>query len=146
MIRRYEQKDKEALLGIMQLNIPDAFAEEEARDLELYLENELEDYFVLEIDGKVAGGGGINYFPEDKSARISWDLLHPGFQRRGYGKQLTVHRINYLKNNPEILQIIVRTSQQAFRFYEKLGFNLNNIQKDFWAKGYDLYEMSIQLS
>ncbi|KAA3621054.1 MAG: GNAT family N-acetyltransferase, partial [Bacteroidetes bacterium] len=77
MIRRYEPKDKEQLMQIMQLNIPDAFAESEAKDFEHYLEQELEDYFVIEIDRKLVGGGGVNYFPEERSARISWDMLHP---------------------------------------------------------------------
>ncbi len=145
MIRRYEPKDKNQLLLIMQLNIPDAFAEEELKDFELYLQEELEDYFVLEIDGQLAGGGGINYFTEEKTARISWDMLHPEYHRKGLGKQLTLHRINHIKNNPEISEIIVRTSQLAFRFYEKAGFKLFRTKKDFWAKGYDLYEMKLQV-
>ncbi|KAA3634022.1 MAG: GNAT family N-acetyltransferase, partial [Bacteroidetes bacterium] len=133
------------LMQIMQLNIPDAFAESEAKDFEHYLEQELEDYFVIEIDRKLAGGGGVNYFPEERSARISWDMLHPEYHKKGFGKQLTIHRINHIKNNPSISEIIVRTSQQAFQFYEKLGFILFRTKQDFWAKGYDLYEMRLQL-
>ena len=40
-----------------------------------------------------------------------------------------------------VLRITVRTSQLAFGFYEKRGFELKGIEKDYWAEGFDLYRM-----
>ncbi|MHA7057839.1 hypothetical protein ACWGOQ_0011500 [Aquimarina sp. M1] len=34
---------------------------------------------------------------------------------------------------------VVRTSQFASKFYEKMGFALVKIEKDFWVDGFDLY-------
>ena len=41
----------------------------------------------------------------------------------------------------EIDAIIVRTSQLVFKFYEKHGFEVIEIVKDYWAKDFDLYYM-----
>ena len=40
-----------------------------------------------------------------------------------------------------VRRITVRTSQLAFGFYEKRGFELKGIEKDYWAEGFDLYRM-----
>ena len=41
--------------------------------------------------------------------------------------------------------IIVRTSQLAYQFYGKVGFELEKVEKDFWAAGFDLYLMRLEL-
>ncbi len=41
----------------------------------------------------------------------------------------------------EIDRITVRTSQVAYQFYQKQGFILKSIKKDYWAKGFDMYAM-----
>ncbi|NAA11186.1 GNAT family N-acetyltransferase, partial [Escherichia coli] len=40
-----------------------------------------------------------------------------------------------------IQKITVRTSQLAYKFYEKQGFTLKEIQRDYWAKDFDMYSM-----
>jgi N-acetylglutamate synthase-like GNAT family acetyltransferase len=144
MIRRYIPQDKESLMKLLSLHIPQYFAPSEAGDFEEYLENHLEDYFVLEEANQIVGAGGINYFLETKSARISWDLVHPDFQGKGLGKELTLYRINHLKQNKDIEEVIVRTSQLVYHFYEKCGFVLQKTEKDFWAEGFDLYQMKLE--
>ena len=52
--------DKEAVMNLIKLNTPDFFAEEETNDLSNYLDKEIELYYVLLVDGKVVGCGGIN--------------------------------------------------------------------------------------
>ena len=144
IIRAYTANDKNAMLGILQANTPQYFSPEEEMDLINYFENEIEYYFVAEIASKVIGGGGVN-FNEDKTiAKISWDILHPNYQDKGIGTQLINYRINMLKNFQNIKKITVRTSQFANKFYEKRGFKLISITKDFWAKGYDLFYMEVQ--
>ncbi len=146
MIRPYHPADKKELLKILRLNIPQYFAASEERDFIEYLEKEADNYFVVEENGKVIGSGGFNYWEGGKIARISWDFIHPDFQGKGIGKQLTLFRINEIKNNPTVKSIVVRTSQLAFQFYGKLGFELEKIEKDFWAEGFDLYLMKMPLS
>jgi ribosomal protein S18 acetylase RimI-like enzyme len=132
--------DQVSLLEIIQLNIPTYFAQEEKDELKYYLENEMEDYFVVEKGNKVVAGGGINYPLNQKFATISWDLIHPDFQGIRIGSELIKFRINHIQNKG-FNKIRVRTSQQAFGFYEKHNFVLQEVIPDYWAKGYDLYDM-----
>lgn len=142
-IRKYGPADKLAILNLISLNIPTFFDTSEKKFLENYLDKEIEDYFVVEKENQIVGSGGINYFPEDRKARIAWDMIHPDFQGKGIGTELLKHRINYIKNQKAINTIIVRTSQLAFKFYEKNNFKLVKIKKNYWADGFDLYLMEI---
>lgn len=145
MIRAYKTTDNKHLIDLIRLNTPKYFAPSEEKEFIEYLDRLLEDYFVVEENGIVIGCGGINYFAEDNVARISWDMIHPDFHGKGIGKKLTLHRINKIKENPNINLIVVRTSQLAYQFYGKMGFELKKIEKDFWAEGLDMYLMEMEL-
>lgn len=140
-IRHYTPKDKLKVINLLQLNTPEFFDESEQKDLEHYLEHEVEDYFVIEDDNSIIGAGGINYFLKENKARIAWDFIHPEQQGKGIGRLLTTHRLNHLNSFTEVHTIIVRTSQHVYKFYEKLNFKIIDIKPDFWAPGFDLYEM-----
>jgi len=145
VIRSYCKKDKSTLIELLRQNTPDYFDPSEERDFIKYLDHEVEDYFVYEEHSKIIGAGGINYFLEDKTARISWDIVNIESQGGGIGKKLTQYRINHLKRNPKIEMISVRTSQHAYKFYEKMGFELVKIKNDYWAQNFDLYLMELKL-
>ena len=115
IIRPYNNSDKEALLRILKLNTPKYFSPEEEADLVYYLDNEI--------------------------GKISWDLISPDFQGKSLGSALLNYRIEKLKEFKDVQQIIVRTSQLVYKFYEKLGFTLFEIVEDYWAKGFHLYNM-----
>lgn len=143
-IRKYTAIDREQVLRILRLNTPVFFAPSEEQDFVEYLERHAQHYFVVEEAGSIVGAGGVNFgFDDGKKARIAWDFLHPEFQGRGIGRRLTLHRIEYIRKDTSVRVIEVRTSQLAYQFYEKLGFKLEKIEKDFWAKGFDLYQMTL---
>lgn len=147
-IRAYKSSDKEHLIKLIRLNIPAYFEVSEEEDFINYLERELEDYFVVEDENtnQIIGCGGINYISTKTSvsARISWDMIHPNFQGKGIGNQLLCHRIEHIRNK-NIVSVSVRTSQLAYKFYQKIGFTLEKVEKDFWAEGFDLYFMKLEL-
>ena len=41
--------------------------------------------------------------------------------------------------------IVVRTTQLVSQFYKKMGFEIEMIEKDFWAKNFDLYQMKMNV-
>lgn len=144
-IRPYKSDDKQELLELLRLNIPDYFAPEELTDLEEYLENEIERYYVVEDENQILGAGGINTTESIDTVRISWDFFHPESQGKGFGSALLRYRIEEIKKMNAVKIIEVRTSQLAFKFYQKSGFELIEITKDYWAKGFDLYQMRLSI-
>lgn len=146
MIRTYIPEDKAELIELIRLNTPQYFDTSEEDDLNNYLENERETYFVVEQDNKIVGCGGINYENNGTIGIISWDIIDPEHQGKGIGRSLLLHRINVLKNDKQVNSIRVRTSQHTDKFYAKCGFSLEFITKDYWAKDYDLYQMKIDLT
>ena len=139
IIRAYVPADKPAL-KILERNVPKYFAKRELKDFENYLENEIEQYFVVELNAKLIGAGGINFDKNKTIGKISWDFIHPEYQGRGIGKKLLRHRLERLEPMG-VKRISVRTSQMAYTFYEKNGFVLREVTKDYWANGFDLYKM-----
>ena len=146
MIKTYQNTDQEKLVQLLRLNTPQFFDPSEEKDFIKYLNTDSDNYFVFKNDNELIGCGGINYFKEDALARISWDMVHPHHHGKGVGKQLVQFRINEIKKKEGINKIVVRTSQFTFKFYKKMGFELEKIEKDFWAKGFDLYQMIILLN
>lgn len=148
IIEFYNPTDKKELVQLLQLNIPTYFDTSEEEEFKDYLETKKEDYFVIKdkSTNQIIGCGGINYFFEEPIplARISWDVIHPNFQGRGIGKKLLLYRINHIKDKG-IKLIVVRTSQLAYKFYQKAGFELEKVEKNFWAEGFDLYQMKMNV-
>jgi len=135
------ETDSSAVLKLFELNTPEFFHSSEKADLESYLKKEIEDYFVIEENGELIGSGGVNYFLEKNRAYISWDIIHPSAQGKGVGSFLVQHRLAILKELSAVSVAIVRTSQLVYKFYEKQGFELKEVKKDYWSPGYDLYFM-----
>ncbi|MFD2968635.1 GNAT family N-acetyltransferase [Sphingobacterium bambusae] len=140
-IRPYQVNDKKSLLALLGLLVPTYFAEEEIADLDRYLDQEIELYFVAELHGKIVAAAGINFEKEAGTGKLSWDFVHPEEQGKGIGKKMLQHRLDILKSMVDIHMISVRTSQLAFQFYEKNGFEIVDIRKDYWAPGFDMYKM-----
>jgi ribosomal-protein-alanine N-acetyltransferase len=141
MIRPFQPLDTQKVLGLFDQNCPQYFDASEKEGLLHYLQSEREDYFVLEENGVLLGCGGINYEYDKQTAIISWDIVDGNHHGKGLGKQLLQFRINHINSNTAIRSILVRTSQHTHKFYEKLGFKLEEVIKDYWAKGFDLYQM-----
>lgn len=142
-IRSYSPSDKGSIIDLLRLNTPNYFSIEEEADLNDYLDNQIDMYYVVEDNGLLIGSGGINITEDRKTARISWDIVHPDYQGKGIGQLLTHYRIRKIKEMNGIENISVRTSQFAFKFYEKFGFKLLEVVKNYWAKGIDMYRMEL---
>lgn len=132
---------KEQVLTLLRLNTPQYFDPSEEADLSHYLDHELELYYVVQAGTEIVGCGGINFANDETTGKISWDILHPDFQGKSIGTKLLEYRIQQLESMAHIREIRVRTSQHAYRFYEKNGFRLRQVTEDYWAPGIDLYDM-----
>lgn len=144
-IRAYTPADKENVMALLRLNTPAYFSPDEEKDLDEYLEHRIDYYYVVEANGAIVGCGGIN-LPEEKLAVLSWDLFHPQSHGKGFGSLLTRFRIERIKEMKDISMIRVRTTQLVYPFYQKFGFGLKEVVKDYWAEGFDLYRMEMRAS
>ncbi|MFN8348582.1 MAG: GNAT family N-acetyltransferase [Spirosomataceae bacterium] len=144
-IRKYESADRNKVIELLRLNTPTYFAPDEEKDLHYYLDNHLENYFVLETDGQLVGCGGFNTSDRPETIRISWDIIHPEYHGKGLGKELTTFRIQQIKTIKGVNTIVVRTSQLVYPFYEKQGFQLREVVQNYWAEGFDLYRMECDI-
>ncbi len=143
-IREYNPNDQKNLIQLFRLNTPEYFAIDEEIDFIHYLDNEIDFYYVIELDDKIVGCGGIN-FKDETTGVISWGIIHPEFQRKSLGSLLLKHRVRELQKFENIETIKVRTSQLVHQFYAKNGFVLVNIIDNYWAEGFHLYEMNYEI-
>lgn len=147
MIRAYTKRDETAVLIAFRSNIPKYFDALEEKELSQYLEDYPNDYYVLEKDGLVIGAGGIYYEKEYKdAANLAWGFIHADWHKKGYGRALVQYRMDILHNNEKIKRVGVKTSQHTYVFYEKNGFKLIDIKKDYWAPGIDFYLMEKEIA
>lgn len=144
-ILTFEEKDTPQLVDLIKLHVPESFAETEIQDFEDYLNFEIEQYFVIQVNEMAVACGGINFKGTTDQAWLSWDIVHPDFQSKGLGSILLNHRIEVIKRMPQIHTLWVRTSQKAIQFYEKNGFKTIKHVPDFWAEGFDLVEMKMEM-
>lgn len=140
-IRAHQPADKPRLLTLLRLNTPTYFSPAEEADLIDYLAHHADNYFVLEVGGEILGCGGFNLSEDGKTAKISWDIFHPDCHGKGLGTALTKFRIQKIKEIDGLKTISVRTSQLAYKFYEKFGLELREVVKDYWDVGFDLYRL-----
>lgn len=141
LLRPYQPNDFQQAINLFLLNTPQFFCPPEQQDLEEYLKEEIEYYFVMEEEGIILASGGCNIMGD--IGCLSWYIVHPGHHGRGLGKQLAEHNLQLLKNHKDVTKIKVRTSQLVYQFYEKLGFVLMNTQDNYWGEGMHLYEMEL---
>lgn len=93
------------------------------------------------MDTTIVGGTGYYVNENDKSGRITWIFFDSNYSGQGLGKQSVEHCLKILSTDKRVEKFIVTTSQFAYKFFEKFGYSITRIEKDFWGKGLDLYEM-----
>jgi len=143
MIRPFNQADKDTLIEIFKLNTPQYFDTKEVYDFIEYLNNYSDTYLTFEHEGKIVGGTGYYVKETDKSGRITWIFFHPNYSGLGLGRQAVEYCLKTLKQIQKVEKLIVTTSQLAYKFFEKFGYRITKIEKDFWGLGLDLYEMEM---
>lgn len=139
MLRPYQPSDKAALEQIMLLNTPQYFFTGELEELKKYLDAKGDTYFVVELEGRVVGGGGYQFPEGDPSVgKISWYLIHPEYHRQGLGTLIVNHCLFLLQQAGPPERIEVWTSQLASDFYERFGFTTIRSEDNFWGPGHHL--------
>lgn len=143
IIRPYLPADHKDVIKVFKMNTPEYFDPEELTDLEKYLESHWDSYFVMEDAGRIVGCGGYHFEADGTTGRLSWDFFDPEYKGKGLGRQMINHCLEELRKNPQLKKTAVWTSQLAYPFYAKFGFETQEIKEDFWGPGLDLYRMEM---
>ena len=144
-IRKHKKSDREAIIQLLRLNTPKYFSPDEEKDLVNYLDKDADNYFVAEENNLILGCAGFNISDDGKTGGLAWAIVSPEAQGKGIGSALTYHRIKELSKSESIQIISLQTSQLTFKFYEKFNFEVQEIVKDYWGKGLDLYTMKVDI-
>lgn len=141
--RKYEAQDLERLRTMFFSNIPPYFDESEWPLFEKFLANDLGKNWFYEVavhEDRIVGAGGIGLKP-DGTVNMAWGLLDRAEHKKGFGRELLEHRLDWAERVFPGIPISVTTSQHTYGFFERLGFIVTEFKEDFWATGLHLYRM-----
>lgn len=111
-----------------------------------FLDNGVEDQFVLEIDEQIIGVTGYREVPAtDSTFWLSWTYLDEDFQRQGLGRAMLLELLEKLRGiNGRKLFVKVsdyddpedgKIYERALNVYQALGFKEQVISHDFYDEG-----------
>jgi ribosomal-protein-alanine N-acetyltransferase len=100
--------------------------------------------YVLFEDQLPVASGGFYVGALDHKARMAWGMVHRAHHRRGLGREFLNFRIRRIRQMFPYSLIALDTTQFSFGFYEKQGFVVTGITKDFYAPGMDRYDMEFR--
>ena len=154
-IRRMSVDDLEEVLRIIRLHDSDDYraAKQVFNELDFDALGD-DDYVVCEAldEGRVVGVTG--HYPDDLEAEgihwLGWTYVNPYAQGRGYGSMLLKHVIDALRRRG-VRKLYLSTSSlekfaKAVRFYERHGFVIEGVLKDYYQDGEDQIMMALRLN
>jgi ribosomal-protein-alanine N-acetyltransferase len=153
-ISNYHPNHRETCIDIFTSNTPAYFGVDELQGLELWLNGqdaerlaykntEVEHFYVLEDKHNVLACGGFYIVRDSPIANMTWGMVHNNYHKQGFGKALFEYRIEQIKTKYPQHNIVLDTTQHTYAFFEKLGFHVTEIRKDFYAPGLNRYDMAL---
>ena len=91
-------------------------------------------YFVLEIDGKIAGYAGLSKLPGNDQADVQTVAVHESLRGQGFGRKLMDRLITEAKllRASELFLEVRADNQVAQNLYESLGFEHIDTRKRYY--------------
>lgn len=108
----------------------DGFSDNFEKDFNKKFDNSSSNFgFVVEVNNKVIGYSSLHVIEKinRRSCLIEDVVIHKNYRSKGIGRDLINHLINFSKNK-KCDKIILNSSESNIIFYEKLGFEKNEVQ------------------
>ena len=140
-IQKYQDHHLKGCLSLFNTNIPIYFAKGEKLLFKNYLQTNHIHYYVLFKKNIIVASGGYGFNKKEKTIDLTWGMVDLNLHKKGYGKALLNYRIKKISADFPNTNITLNTSQKTFKFYEKFGFQLQKITKNFYREGLDRYDM-----
>ena len=145
--RCYQPADRETCRQIIASQIGSYLASGEERDFEWFLD-QVESgqhpivFWLAERNGEVIGCCGL--WMEDDIATLCWGVLRAGELSKGFGKEMLLHRLEWLENSrPEVKSVLSDTAAATEGFFAKYGFVTYLRLPGYWKGKLDLVAMEL---
>ncbi|MEL6875956.1 MAG: GNAT family N-acetyltransferase [Pseudomonadota bacterium] len=140
VVRDYQVTDKAACLSLFDGNVPEFFDASERDMFSGFLDAPEGDYFVIEMEGRVCGCGGI--VREDRGqARFTWGMVDNSLHGAGLGRLLAEYRLQVIEAAGDYSEAELFTTHRVAPFFAKFGFETRGVEKDGFAPGMDKVQM-----
>ena len=89
------------------------------------IDEKSKDIFLLVIEGEIIGSVACY------GSEIDDLIVNKRFQNKGYGKQLLLWGMNYIRQNSQqpISLHVAKWNEKALKLYDKVGFVITNVEK-----------------
>jgi N-acetylglutamate synthase-like GNAT family acetyltransferase len=138
--RPYGRADLATCLALFDSKVPDFFDPAERAEFEAFLDDLPGPYFLLERSGAAVACGGYAV-GEESLAALCWGMVHRDHHGTGIGRHLAALRIEHALEDPAVQRIRMCTSQHTVGFYERMGFETVEVERDGFAPGFHKHEM-----
>jgi len=141
--REYTSSDHKGCLDVFTSNIPEFFSESEREDFLDFLSRLPGRYgVVVDEAGRIVACGGVaNSRTDPNGADLTWGMVERSLHNRGIGRVLTVGRLEWIRQMPDISVAYLNTSHLTEEFYKKLGFVTTKYIPNGYRPGLDRCDM-----
>ena len=148
LTRRYETKDRAAVLAIFDSNLPDYFGAGDREWLEETLDDPDGPAFVVDVDGIPSAFGGYEIWEHYDKALLFWGMVARAHHGSGIGKLLLFERLLHVATSaePTTRYVTVDTSPQVSPFFQHCGFELTSVWPSGYRSGMDMHELRFDLA
>ena len=148
LTRRYEEKDRAAVLAIFDSNLPEYFGAGDREWLKETLDDPDGPAFVVDVDGVPGAFGGYEIWEHYNKALLFWGMAARAYHGAGLGKLLLFERLLHVATSAEPLTryVTVDTSPQVSPFFQHCGFELTSIWPGGYRSGMDMHELRFDIA
>ena len=103
-------------------------------------------YIVRDTSKQIVACGGVKFETSNHFAMLRWDMVASQFHNQNIGTFLTLSRLFFISQNPDVQMVNLHTSQHTYQFYERLGFVAQHVTPNGIVEGMDEYYMELKFS
>ena len=148
LTRRYEDKDRAAVLAIFDSNLPEYFGAGDREWLEETLDEPDGPAFVVDVDGVPGAFGGYEIWEHYNKALLFWGMAARAYHGAGLGKLLLFERLLHIATSaePPTRYVTVDTSPLVSPFFQHCGFELTSVWPAGYRSGMDMHELRFDIA
>ena len=143
--RPYRSEDNDRCIKIFMSNTPRYFGVEEVDEFRQFLEILPCAYFVATQNDEIVACGGHGYHGKKQAVVLCWGMVHADLHKQGLGKFLLVERLKQIYIDFGEVRVQIETSQHSKGFFERYGFQVNEVTENYFAPGLHRVDMDLQL-